>query len=263
MPPLPDSLRDGAPAKGSASSSGVRRRTHAPTRDRVGAVVLHEALDGIVSVQVARLAIAEALAASGQPFPETLEELGAFARGPLARQLCAAGLDAEAEEIAARIGRLAPCVESPTADDEATEEDEPTERLRRVSLRPVAQSQRDRVRVVVLATSGTLADALAASRHAGRLALLRVTTEAALVGALCATGPLVVVIDAASPVDEPRLVDALRSRSARQSVLITDADQPCGRRIVRELTRAGVAAFGVAEGRSADSIAEILVRQQA
>lgn len=247
-----DPLRHSAPPDREAFASGVRARI-AP-REGVGAIALREAIDGIVSVEVARVAIAEALAVSTGPFPETIDALRAFARGPLARALRRAGLGDEATEIAARIDRLGP--RASRADDE------PTARIR-LSLRPAAQAPRERVRVVVLATGTAFADALATSRHAERLAVLRVTTEAALTGALHASGPLVVVVDAATQVDDASLASALGGRATPPSVLVTDADGLSGRRILRALARSGVAAIGVAGGGSIDSIAEILVRERA
>ncbi len=254
--PLPDD----AAGKDEARVSGVRTRV--TPREGVSAVLLREAVDGIVSPEIARRVIAKALALTRAPFPRSIDALQTFVRGPLARALRDAQLGDEAEEIAARVDRLGSCAAS--ADGHATtHDDEPTARIH--CLRPVSEVPRERVRVVVFASSTTFADALAASPLAERLAVLHVTTGAALAGALHASGPLLVVIDAAGDadaVDEVSLAATLSGRSAQLSVLITNAERR-GQSILGALRRVGVAAIGVAEGGSIDSIAEILVRAHA
>ena len=254
--PVPDD----APGKDMARVSGVRTRV--TPREGMSAVLLREAVEGIVSPEIARRVIAKALALTCAPFPRSIDALQTFVRGPLARALRDARLDDEAEQITARVDRLGAC--AATVDDHATtHDDEPTARIH--CLRPVSEAPRERVRVVVFAKATTFADALAASPRAEQLAVLHVTTGAALGGALHASGPLLVVIDASDEpdeVDEVSLGAALRGRSAQLSVLITDAEGR-GRSILRALRGVGVAAIGVAEGGSIDSIAEILVRAHA
>jgi hypothetical protein len=234
-----------------------------PPTEGVGAVLLREAVEGVLSSEVARHAIATALEVSHKPFPITLDEVRAFVRGPLARHLRSAGLDDEAGEITGRLASLLARATMAVAEAQAFDDDEPTRPVHRLSLRPVAQPALERVRVLVLATGTALADTLRASPRGESLALLCVATEAALTGALHAGGPLVVVIDAgASDVDETSLVEVLRARPSQLSVLITGADLPHGACLLHALTRAGVDAIGVVRAQGVESLAEMLVRER-
>lgn len=220
--------------------SGIHGRP-AALESQGEARLLREALESVVSPELGALLLAEALATSGERFPETLAEARAFAAGPLLRALRRRRLHDEATSVVERVSKSG-------AKLHARRDEEPTARIARASLRPTARAAaRPDVQVVVLAEDRELADALRAAPSSAALTVLPVTSEGAVASAIHALGPCTVVVDARwLPADVSSLVTTLRAVAPDACVALWGADLPRGRALAHALSYAGVPAIGLA-----------------
>jgi hypothetical protein len=221
---------------------------------RAELVMVREALEGVVSPTVATTLLFEALEASGKPPPGTLEEMRAFATGPLDEAVRKRMRDSDASQIRERVGLLfSRALDGEGEADldvdvdfgQSEEESDGTETAQMtVVSRPVP--------VVVLSGRSEFADRLVVCLGEDRVKTIAVTDETALSKAVFAYSALIVVLDGASPVkvDAVVLAAALRRLPNGATTIVWASETEGGASICSGLERAGAAAvtLGRADG---------------
>jgi len=221
---------------------------------RAELVMVREALEGVVSPTLATTLLFEALEASGRSPPATLEEMRAFAHGPLDEAVRRRMRDDEASEIRVRVGALfsrAMASEMPMAVDvdvdlglEGDDADGTATAQMTVVKRPVP--------VVVLSARSEFADRLVVCLGEDRVKTIAVGDDAALSKAVFAYSALVVVLDGAAPapVDGAALAASLRRLPNGATTIVWASETEGGTALAENLSRAGAAAvtLGRADG---------------
>jgi hypothetical protein len=216
--------------------------------------MVREALEGVVSPTIATTLLFDALEASGKPPPSTIEEMRAFAHGPLDEAVRRRMRDDEASEIRTRVGALfarAMASELPLSLDvdvdlgmEGDGDDATATAQMTVVKRPVP--------VVVLSARGEFADRLVVCLGEDRVKTIAVADEAALSKAVFAYSALVVVLDGVMPVpvDEAALAAALRRLPNGATTIVWASETEGGAALAGSLERHGtsVVTLGKSDG---------------
>lgn len=166
---------------------------------RAEMVMVREVLEGVVSPTVATSLIYEALEAAGGPPPRSLEEMHAFASGPLDDAIRRRVRPEEASEMRLLVGRLfTRAIEGDgvsvdvDVDLDGSESDDATATAQMVVVKKP-------VPVVVLSGSSSFADRLVVCLGEDRVRAVPVADEAALQKQVFAYAALLVVIDGVVP----------------------------------------------------------------
>jgi hypothetical protein len=212
----------------------------------------------VVSPTVATTLLFEALEASGRAPPATVEEMRAFATGPLAEAVRRKLRDDDASQIHRRVSALFTRALDRKAPGTASEVDVDVDldlgvdddgdttstAVMTVVSRPVP--------VVVLSARSTFAERLVLCLGEDRVKTIAVTDEAALSKNVFAYSALVVVLDGAAPtaVDGASLAAALRRLPNGATTIVWASDADGGAALAGALERAGAAAvtLGRADG---------------
>lgn len=163
-------------------------------------VMVREVLEGVVSPTVATSLIFEALEAAGGPPPRSLEEMRAFADGPLGDAIQRRVRSEDASEMRSLVGRLftrAIETDGVAIDvdvDFGTESEDATATAQMVVVqKPVP--------VVVLSASNAFAERLVTCLGDDRVRAVPVSDEAGLQKQVFAYSALIVVIDGVAPAE--------------------------------------------------------------
>jgi hypothetical protein len=233
---------------------------------RAELVMVREALEGVVSPTVATSLLYEALEASGRPPPGTLEEMRAFAHGPLDAQVRKRMREEDASEIRLRVGALfgrAMASEMPLAVDvdvdlgfEGDDADGTATAQMMVVKRPVP--------VVVLSARADFSDRLVVCLGEDRVKTIAVTDETALSKAVFAYSALVVVLDGAAPakVDGTALAASLRRLPNGATTIVWASDTEGGAALADGLERAGAAAVTIGRGDGVEPLLDLILSRR-
>lgn len=209
---------------------------------RAELVLLREALEGVVSPEVATALLFDALEISGRRPPQSLEEMRTFAEDALAEAVRRKVRDGEASQILKLVDDLFErAIEGDgvaidvEVDPEAWSDEKPCATTQMATVqRPVP--------VVVLAAEGAFAERLTACLGDDRVYAVAVADEAAFRKAVFAYSPLLVLLDATRPVPIPEgpLAKALRGLPDTAMPVLWGAESEWARAAVPGLEAAGV-----------------------
>lgn len=243
---------------------------------RAELVMVREALEGVVSPTVATTLLFEALEASGRPPPTSLEEMKAFAQGPLDEAVRKRMRDDDASQIRARVGELftralhPKSMRPPRHDeaemdldvdvelggDDADRQDGTATTQMTVVKRPVP--------VVVLSARSEFADRLVVCLGEDRVKTIAVGDEAALSKAVFAYSALVVVLDGAAPtrVEASGLASALRRLPNGATTIVWASDTDGGTALAASLERAGAAAVTLGRTEGIEPLLDLILSRR-
>lgn len=220
---------------------------------RAELVMVREALEGVVSPTVATTLLFEALEASGRPPPASLEEMRAFAQGPLDEAIRRRMRQDDASQIRERVGLLfTRALEGDNAeldvDVDFGGEDDASDGTATAQMTVVSRP----VPVVVLSARSDFAERLVVCLGEDRVKTIAVADETSLSKAVFAYSALVIVLDGAAPVkvDEAGLAAALRRLPNGATTIVWGSETEGGAALTSGLSRAGAAAvtLGRADG---------------
>lgn len=213
---------------------------------RAELVMVREALEGVVSPTIATTLLFEALEASGKPPPGSLEEMRAFATGPLDDAVRKRMRDSDASQIRERVGLLfnraldGDVMDVDVDVDFAGQDGEEADGTATAQMMVVSRP----VPVVVLSGRSEFAERLVVCLGEDRVKTIAVTDEAALSKAVFAYSALIVVLDGASPVkvDGAVLAAALRRLPNGATTIIWASETEGGIALSASLESAAAAA---------------------
>lgn len=218
--------------------------------------MVREALEGVVSPTVATTLLFEALEASAASPPTSLEEMRAFAQGPLDDAIRRRVRDSDAAEIRERMGQLfVRAIEGDGIDvsvdvdlDAEAQDDDRADGTATAQMTVVKRP----VPVVVVSARPQFSERLVVCLGEDRVKTIAVVDDTALSKAVFAYSALVVVLDGAAPVsvDAAAIAGALRRLPNGATTIVWASETDGGARLCAELDRAGAAAvtLGRADG---------------
>lgn len=230
--------------------------------------MVREALEGVVSPTMATTLLFEALEASGQAPPRTIEEMRAFASGPLDRAVRQRMRDDDASQIREQVDALfaralaraprTPSVEV-ELDVELDEEDE-ADGTETAQMTTVARP----VPVVVLTSREEFADRLVLCLGHDRVKTIAVSDEAALSKAVFAYDALVVVLDGASPTsaDGAVVAAALRRLPNGATTIVWGSEAEGGVKLANALQRAGAACVPLGRSDGIEPLLDLILSRR-
>jgi hypothetical protein len=223
-------------------------------------VMVREVLEGIVSPTVATSLIYEALEAAGGPPPRSLEEMRAFAHGPLGDAIQRRVRPDDASEMRSLVGRLfSRAIEGDGVAvdvdvDLGGESEDGTETTQMVVVqKPVP--------VVVLSASGAFAERLVLCLGEDRVRAVPVIDDVGLQKQVFAYSALLVVIDGMAPTTcAPSLVAAtLRRLPDSATIVLWAAEVPWSQGARAELESTGRAVVTLHRGEGIEPLLDLVL----
>jgi hypothetical protein len=210
---------------------------------RAELTIVREVLEGVVSPTVATAVLYEALEQSKSSPPQSLEEMRAFAKGPLDSAVRRKTRTEDAEELAGQIDMMfSRAIEGDGISVDVDFEDE--DRSENADATETAQMAVVKRPVPVLVLSGQpdFPERLVACLGLDRVHAVAVHDPGGLTRATFAEQPLFVLIDASGPVpiDELVLVGALLRLPDSTTPVIWASESRQGQDLLRRAEREGV-----------------------
>lgn len=222
-------------------------------------MIVREVLEGVVSPTVATALLFEALEDAESNPPSSLEEMRAFARGPLDSAVRRKVRHEEASEIAQRVDDLLRRsiegdglaidveFEAPDASDVTA-----TAQMKTVT-RPVP--------VLVVSSQPAFAERLRACLGEDRVEAIAVADAGGLTRAMFAHAPVFVVVDATNPVpiDEAVLTMVLLRSPDSTTPVLWASDSRCGQDLERRAEREGVRVVSIGRGHGIEPLLDLVL----
>ncbi len=235
---------------------------------RAELIMVREALEGVVSPTMATTLLFEALEASGRPPPRTIEQMRAFASGPLDHAVRQRLRDEDASQIRDQVDALfaralarSPRTASVEVElDVELDDEEQTDGTETAQMTTVARP----VPVVVLTAREEFADRLVLCLGHDRVKTIAVVDDAALSKAVFAYDALVVVLDGASPTsaDAAAVAAALRRLPNGATTIVWGSEAAGGATLTKALDRAGAACVPLGRSDGIEPLLDLILSRR-
>lgn len=223
---------------------------------------MRETLEGALSADIAGQLIFDALAEHQGGRPKSVDELLSFVHGPLARGLASHLGPEDAEPLLAQlVAQIEPDDQEVSYELEIDVTDDDANSVDTAEMKTVAEVP---VGVVVFSANPHFGESLVAAMGSQRVEATAAREVAAVRRAVFSLSPVLVIVDATQPPNEPMegVVDVVRGLPAQTTPVVWGAELPFGAELSEHLRAQTCEHVSVAREEGIEVIIELVASRQ-